>query len=60
MDKPKHPHVIRTWVVDRIRSPFLNPQKFQTARMMPKKHPMPPPPKNVPAPQPHKEESEHT
>lgn len=52
MDKPKQPHVTRTWVVDRIRSPFLNPKKYHTARIMPNRHPMPPQPKNPSSPHP--------
>jgi hypothetical protein len=26
MDKPRHPHVVRTWTVERTRIPIRNPQ----------------------------------
>lgn len=51
MDKPRHPHVTRTWVVDRIRSPFLNPKKNAAARIVPAaRHPQPPPVKKPASP----------
>jgi hypothetical protein len=38
MDKPRHPQVIRTWKVERIRKPGV-PKKQQQVRPMKKSKP---------------------
>jgi hypothetical protein len=55
MDKPRHPHVIRTWVAGRNRHPFptmpAHPNegpRRSSIRNAPK-------PARLPAPEPHKE-----
>jgi len=56
MDKPRHPHVIRTWRVERTKLPYRPPQPAKTLP-----HPFVSPPhradRNVtpPAPAPEKE-----
>jgi hypothetical protein len=37
MDKPRHPQVIRTWKVERIRKPAAGEQRVKTRQPKPRK-----------------------
>jgi len=54
MDKPRHPHVIRTWVTGRNKHPF---PATSAPHFQPRRPPAPaaPKPSKPPAPEAHKE-----
>ncbi len=54
MDKPRHPHVVRTWTVERTKFPIRNPNLDRVHSRAPGNKPRAPKPRSGKIPPPAK------